>query len=61
MIFLRIERKVLIGSGNDLPIPHPEDAVGDGGRLGIMGNHDDRLAELLIQVLEHVEDDERVF
>src|SRR5438874_10696659 len=39
----------------DLPVPHPDHPPGDGGDLGLVGHHDDRLAGR-VQPRQHVHD-----
>jgi hypothetical protein len=41
---------------SDFPIAHVEDAIGDLGRLGVVGNHEDGLVKLAAGLTEHLED-----
>ena len=40
----------------DLAVAHVEDTVGDGGGLGVVGDHEDGLVEIAAGASEHVED-----
>ena len=46
---------------SDFAIAHVEDAIGDLGCLGIMGDHEDGLVELAAGLTEHLEDSIGVF
>jgi hypothetical protein len=45
----------------DFAVAHVEDAVGDLGGLGVVGDHEDGLAELAAGLAEHLEDGVGVF
>ena len=45
----------------NLPVAHVDDAVGDGGGLGIVGDHEHGLPEFAVGEAEHVEDRVGVF
>ena len=45
----------------DFAVAHVEDAVGDLGGLGVVGDHEDGLVELAAGVAEHLEDGVGVF
>ena len=45
----------------DLAVAHVEDAVGDLGGLGVVGDHEDGLVELAAGLAEHLEDGVGVF
>ena len=41
---------VVPGLGDDLTVAHLDGAVGVGGGLGVVGDHEDGLAETLVEV-----------
>ena len=41
---------------SDFPVAHVEDAIGDLGGFGVVGDHQDGLVELAAGLAEHLED-----
>src|ERR1700741_3910072 len=46
---------------DDDAVAHVNDAIEVNGGLGILGDHDDSLAEILVEATEHFEDDFGIF
>ena len=46
---------------NDDAVAHVNDAIEIGGGFGIVGDHDDSLAEILVEAAEHIKDDFGIF
>ena len=46
---------------SDFAVAHVEDAIGNLGGLGVVGNHEDGLVELAAGLAEHLEDGVGVF
>ncbi len=52
--------RIFVG-GDDLSVAHVDDAITIGGGLGVVGDHEDGLAEVFVGLAKHVEDDAGTF
>ena len=46
---------LFLGGGDDAAVAHVDDAVGEGGGLGVVGDHDDGLVEAVVEVAHQVQ------
>ena len=51
----------LFSAFQDVAVAHVHDAVGEGGDFGVVGNQENGLTEVVIQLAEHVENEFGVF